>query len=111
MTQQQVALETARKQQATQLSQLQQARQPRAGVLAGIDQQNQDPRAREQALGQAAKALQHLLAQLRAAAARAQREAARQAAREKAEDERAAKAQGKHAIPPAHTPSPPVAPN
>jgi septal ring factor EnvC (AmiA/AmiB activator) len=109
MTQQQVALDTARKQQATQLSQLQQARQQRAGVLAGIDQQYQDRSAREKALGQDAKALQNLLAQLRAAAARAEREAARQAAREKAEAERLAKAQGKHAIPRARTPSPAVA--
>ncbi|MEN9311337.1 MAG: hypothetical protein RLY77_1462 [Pseudomonadota bacterium] len=100
MTQQQVALDAARKQQATQLTQLQQARQQRASVLAGIDQQYQDRTAREKALGQDAKALQNLLAQLRAAAARAEREAARA----KAEAERLAKTQGKH--PPARTRTP-----
>ncbi len=102
MTQQQVALDAARKQQATQLAQLQQARQQRASVLAGIDQQYQDRGAREKALGQDAKALQNLLAQLRAAAARAEREAARA----KAETERLAKAPGKHT--PARTRTPPA---
>jgi septal ring factor EnvC (AmiA/AmiB activator) len=91
MAQQQAALDSARKQQASQLTQLQQSRQQRAGVLAGIEHQYQDRSAREKALGQDAKALQDLLAQLRAAAARAEREAARA----KAEAERLAKAQAK----------------
>jgi septal ring factor EnvC (AmiA/AmiB activator) len=91
MTQQQQALDTARKQQANQLVQLQQSRQQRAGVLAGLDLQYQDRSAREKALGQDAKALQNLLAQLRAAAARAEREAARA----KAEAERQAKLEAK----------------
>ena len=74
MAQQQAALDSARKQQASQLTQLQQSRQQRAGVLAGIEHQYQDRSAREKALGQDAKALQDLLAQLRAAAARAEEE-------------------------------------
>jgi septal ring factor EnvC (AmiA/AmiB activator) len=46
-------------------------------LLAGIDQQYQDRAGREKALGRDAKALQDLLARLRAAAAKAAREAAR----------------------------------
>ena len=58
-----------------------------------IDQQYQDKAGREKALGRDAKALQNLLAQLRAAAAKA----AREAARAKAAAEREAKATGKPA--------------
>ncbi len=75
--QRQAALASDRKQQATQLAQLEAARKQRAGTLAGIDKQYQDKASREKALGRDAKALQNLLAQLRAAAARAAREAAR----------------------------------
>ena len=71
------ALDGDRRQQATQLAQLEAARRQRAGTLAGIDQQYQDRASREKALGRDAKALQKLLAQLRAAAAKAAREAAR----------------------------------
>ncbi len=73
----QAALASDRKQQATQLAQLEAARQQRAGTLAGLDRQYQDKSSREKALGRDAKALQGLLAQLRAAAAKAAREAAR----------------------------------
>ena len=79
------ALDQDRRKQAGQLSQLQQAREQRAGLLAGIDQQYKDRAVREKALGRDAKALQDLLARLRAAAAKAAREAAREAARAKAE--------------------------
>ena len=91
--QRQAALASNRKQQSVQLAQLEVARKQRAGVLTGIDQQYQDKAGREKALGRDAKALQNLLAQLRAAAARA----AREAARAKAAAERAAKAPGKPA--------------
>ncbi len=87
------ALDAAHRAQATQLMQLQQARQQRAGVLAELERQYRDRSAREKALGQDAQALQSLLAQLRAAAARA----ARDAARARAEAERQAKASGKPA--------------
>jgi septal ring factor EnvC (AmiA/AmiB activator) len=71
------ALDRERSKQAEQLLALQQARKQRAGLLAGIDQQYQDRAGREKALGRDAKALQDLLARLRAAAAKAAREAAR----------------------------------
>ena len=85
------ALARERRKQANQLLALQQARKQRAGLLAGIDQQYQDRAGREKALGRDAKALQALLARLRAAAAKA----ARDAARAKAEAERQAAASGK----------------
>ena len=85
------ALDQDRRKQAGQLTQLQQAREQRAGVLAGIDKQYQDRAGREKALGRDAKALQDLLARLRAAAAKA----AREAARAKAEAARKAAASGK----------------
>ena len=73
----QSALATDRKQRAAQLAQLEAARKQRAGLLAGIDRQYQDKAGREKALGRDARALQGLLAQLRAAAAKAARDAAR----------------------------------
>ena len=85
------ALDRERRTQAGQLTELQKARSQRAGLLAGIDQQYQDRAGREKALGRDAKALQDLLARLRAAAAKA----ARAAARAKAEAERQAAASGK----------------
>lgn len=91
MVQERAALDAAGKQQALQLAQLQQTRQQRMGALAGIESQYQERSTREQALGRDAKALQNLLAQLRAEAARA----AREAAKAKAEAERLAKAQRK----------------
>ena len=89
--QRQAALAHDRSQQSAQVVQLEAARKQRAGVLAGIDQQYKDRAGREKALGRDAAALQTLLAQLRAAAARA----ARDAARAKAAAERQAKATGK----------------
>ncbi|RZA18765.1 MAG: peptidase M23, partial [Lysobacteraceae bacterium] len=77
IAQRQAALASDRKQQSTQLTQLEAARKQRLGVLASIDQKYQDRAVREKALGRDAKALQGLLAQLRAAAAKAAREAAR----------------------------------
>jgi murein hydrolase activator len=71
------ALAREQRKQADQLLALQQARKQRAGLLAGIDQQYQDRAGREKALGRDAKALQDLLARLRAAAAKAARDAAR----------------------------------
>ena len=85
------ALDRERRTQASQLTELQKARSQSAGLLAGIDQQYQDRAGREKALGRDAKALQDLLARLRAAAAKA----ARDAARAKAEAERQAAASGK----------------
>jgi len=87
----QSTLARERKQQAVQLAELESARKQRAGTLAGIDRQYRDKASREQALGRDAKALQGLLAQLRAAAAKA----AREAARAKADAERVAKTSGR----------------
>jgi septal ring factor EnvC (AmiA/AmiB activator) len=75
------ALDRDRKQQQAMLAGLEQARLKRAGVLSGLDEQYKDRAGRERALGRDAKALQDLLAQLRAAAARAAREAKAEAAR------------------------------
>ena len=75
------ALDAARRQQAGELAALQDARVQRARLVAGIDQRYRDKASREKALGRDAGALQKLVAQLRAAAARAAREAARAKAR------------------------------
>ena len=97
-----VALERDRKLQQSKLSELEQARKQRAGVLAGIDVQYKDRAGREQALGRDAKALQNLLGQLRAAAARAARQAKADAARRAAEGSRRTPAPAKNvAIAPA----------
>ena len=77
ITQRRADLAGDQQKQRQQLQALETARKQRAGMLAGIDQQYQDRTGREKALGRDAKALQNLLAQLRAAAAKATREAAR----------------------------------
>ena len=82
------SLDAATQAQAAQLASLQRAREERARLLAGIDQQYKDRAGREKALGRDAKALQGLLAQLRAAAARAARDAARAKARTDADPAR-----------------------
>ena len=82
------SLDQATQAQAAQLASLQRAREERARLLAGIDQQYKDRASREKALGRDAKALQGLLAQLRAAAARAARDAARAKARTDADPAR-----------------------
>lgn len=67
IAQQRGMLDRARQAQASQVVQAQSARQDRAAVLATLDRQYRDKASRERALGQDAKALQNLLAQLRAA--------------------------------------------
>lgn len=94
ITQRKAAMEVAQREQQQQLQQLKTARQQRAVVLADIEKEYKDRSAREKVLGQDAKALQNLLAQLRAAAAKA----AREAARAKAEQERRAKSTGKPVV-------------
>lgn len=86
------SLDQATRAQAAQLASLQRAREERARLLAGIDQQYKDRASREKALGRDAKALQGLLARLRAAAARAARDAARAKARTDADPARRADA-------------------
>ncbi|MFT3755493.1 MAG: peptidoglycan DD-metalloendopeptidase family protein [Pseudoxanthomonas sp.] len=67
-------LEQSRQQQRQQVATLRKDRQSRAGVVAQLDQQYQDRDSREKALGRDAKSLEKLLANLRAAAARAEAE-------------------------------------
>lgn len=74
IVEQQAALDAARQQQSRQLVTLASDRRSQAATVAQLDVRYQDKRSREQALGQDAKALQKLLAQLRAAAARAEAE-------------------------------------
>ncbi len=77
-------LAAARSRQAAQLAEVNRDRSQRATLVAQLDKKVQDQRGREQALGRDAKALQRVLDQLRAAAARAERErreAAERAAR------------------------------
>jgi len=72
------ALAATRRQQDAQLAELERARRQRAALVKTLDARYDARAAREKALGRDAKALQRLLAQLRAAAAKA--EAARRAA-------------------------------
>ncbi len=70
------ALDAARTRQQAQLAVLARDRQARAVTLSELDQRYRDRRVREQALGSDAKALQQVIARLRAAAARAAAERA-----------------------------------
>lgn len=90
-------LEQARVQQRQQAATLAQDRRQRASVLSELEQRYQDRAEREKALGKDAQSLERLLANLRAAAARAEAErraAARRAAAEKAREAAAARASG-----------------
>ncbi len=69
-------LETTQRTQREQLAKLEQARRERATLVAQLDRRYQDRAGREKALGRDAKALQQLLARLRAAAAKAAKERA-----------------------------------
>lgn len=81
-------LVAARSRQQTQITQLETDRKSRAEAVARLDTQFKDKQSREQALGRDARALEQVLAQLRAAARRAEAErraaAKRQAAADKA---------------------------
>ncbi len=81
------ALGAARTRQQAQLAMLARDRQARAVTLSELEQRYRDRRVREQALGSDAKALQQVIARLRAAAARA---AAERAAAERAAEKQAA---------------------
>ena len=86
-------LDATRAQQRAQVAKLEKDRKARAGLISDLDQRYQDRSAREKALGQDARSLERLLANLRAAAARAEAErraAAKRAAAEEAAAKRAA---------------------
>jgi septal ring factor EnvC (AmiA/AmiB activator) len=92
----QQALDATRERQRNQLAQLQGDRKTHAREVAQLDARYQDKRSREKALGSDVAGLKKLLAQLRAAAARA--EAERRAAAERAaREDREARAAGKPA--------------
>lgn len=104
---QRTALEQARQAQATQVELAQAARKDRAEVLTGIDRQYRDRATRERALGRDAKALQALLSQLRAAAARAAREQARLQAQAQARAREQARQQAEGGSTATRAPPPP----
>ena len=87
-------LDATRRQQRAKVEALAKDRKANASLTAELDQRYQDRSAREKALGQDARSLENLLANLRAAAARAEAErraqAKRQAAQEAAERKAAA---------------------
>lgn len=79
------ALDRTRQQQKTQASALQRDRQQQAATVAELDSHYRERSEREKALGQDAKSLERLLANLRAAAAKAAAERRAAAKREAAE--------------------------
>ena len=85
-------LEQAREQQRQQAAALAQDRRQRASVLAELDSRYQDRSEREKAMGQDARGLERVLANLRAAAARA--DAERRAAVRRAEAAKSRPAEG-----------------
>ncbi|MCC8364192.1 peptidoglycan DD-metalloendopeptidase family protein [Lysobacter sp. A6] len=76
ITERRTALDNDRRKQRDQLASLETARRDRAKLVDQLDEKYKDRATRERALGQDAKALQQLLAQLRAAAAKAARDKA-----------------------------------
>ncbi|MFA4759917.1 peptidoglycan DD-metalloendopeptidase family protein [Xanthomonas perforans] len=102
------ALDAARAQQKAQAATLQKDRSQQAATVAQLDDRYKQRAEREKAIGQDAKALEQLLANLRAAAAKA--EAERRAAAKRAAAEAAA--QAKRSKPPpkvvANAPAPKV---
>ena len=104
-------LDAERKQQLAQVGKLEKDRKARAALNADLDQRYQDRSAREKALGQDARALEKLLANLRAVAARAEAErraAAKRAAAEQAAAKKAAARSGSEATRPGATPARPA---
>lgn len=77
-----VALERTREQQRERIARLERERRERATLMSELDQRYQDRSSREKALGRDARGLETLLANLRAAARRA--EAERKAAAQRA---------------------------
>lgn len=75
-------LQATLEQQRVQMSALEKDRKARAALVSELDQRYRDRSTREKALGQDAKALERLLANLRAAAARAEAERRAAAKRE-----------------------------
>lgn len=91
-------LDAARGREAAQLAEVNRDRSARATLVAQLDRKVQNQRGREQQLGRDTKELERVLAQLRAAAARAERER-REAAERAARSVEPAKREGKPAPP------------
>jgi len=103
-------LDAARAKQREQVSQLEKDRKARASLVADLDQRYQDRASKEKALGQDARSLERLLANLRAAAARAEAERRAAARRQAAAAAAAQKREGGSAT--ARTPrAPPPRPS
>ena len=85
-------LDATRNQQRVRVDALARDRKANAALTADLDQRYQDRAAREKALGQDARSLERLLANLRAAAARAEAERRAQAKRVAAQEAAARKA-------------------
>ncbi len=109
-------LDATRNQQRAKVAALAKDRKTNAALTADLDERYKDRSAREKALGQDARSLETLLANLRAAAARAERErraeARRLAAQEAAEKKAAAaspRSAGDKTATATHTPRPAVA--
>ena len=107
-------LDATRNQQRAKIETLAKDRKANAALTADLDQRYQDRRAREKALGQDARSLETLLANLRAAAARAEAERraeARRVAAEQAAQKKAAAARtpGSKPVPSSNTSRPAVA--
>lgn len=81
ITVRQAQLDSARRQQRSQLGQLESDRKARAALVTRIDARYQDRSSREKALGRDAQGLEKLLRQLRVAAARETRRKAAEAAK------------------------------
>ncbi|TYT26686.1 peptidoglycan DD-metalloendopeptidase family protein [Luteimonas viscosa] len=81
MVQRRAALERAHEQQRSQVDALERDRAARAKAVAQLDSRYRDRSTREKALGRDARALERLLARLRAAAAKAEAERKAAAAR------------------------------
>jgi septal ring factor EnvC (AmiA/AmiB activator) len=95
-------LDATRNQQRAKFETLAKDRKANAALTADLDQRYQDRRAREKALGQDARSLETLLANLRAAAARA--EAERRAEAKRVAAEQAAQKKAAAARPPGSKP-------
>ncbi|TKR29343.1 peptidase M23 [Luteimonas gilva] len=74
IAQKRVQLDATRADKRKELTALEKQRRDRAALIAQLDERYRDRNAKEKALGRDVKALERLLAQLRAAAARAARE-------------------------------------
>jgi len=101
-------LDAAHRQQRLQVAKLEKDRRQRAGLVADLEERYQDRSQREKALGQDARALERLLANLRAAAKRAEAERRAEAKRAAAAQARAKSPAGSSSSRPGRSSAPPA---